>query len=474
MMEQRLLLVGEQYAHCRELKGIFSFINQQADIVTVSELVQRFANSQTISGIFLSNQLEHADIISIVNKLEQQQDNIPVFSIGELAQTALTSKRIQALTYPFDQQQIKDAISVCEQPRLNTAILSTEAPIHSDIQQFIVGNSAAVKHLHKVISQVAGNDVNVLISGESGTGKEVVARCLHQLSDRADGPFIPVNCGAIPAELLESELFGHEKGAFTGAITTRKGRFELAIGGTIFLDEIGDMPLNMQVKLLRVIQERCFERVGGNKSIVADVRIIAATHRDLEQAIVNDQFREDLYYRLNVFPIEMPALRDRIEDLAVLIDDLVKRIAEQQQASVTFTPAAIEMLKQHPWPGNIRELANLVERMVVLHPNGSVDAEDLPHKYKPQMRISDLEQLALTEEEMPSFSIEPEPKASGIDLKQHLMDTELALIKQALEHCNGVVAHAANYLNMRRTTLVEKMRKYSITREEICPSFEEA
>jgi Response regulator containing CheY-like receiver, AAA-type ATPase, and DNA-binding domains len=202
-----------------------------------------------------------------------------------------------------------------------------------------------------------------LILGESGTGKEVVARNVHFLSERKDGPFIPVNCGAIPGELLESELFGHEKGAFTGAISARKGRFELAEGGTLFLDEIGDMPLQMQVKLLRVLQERTFERVGGNKPLQCNVRIIAATHRNLETMISEDKFREDLYYRLNVFPIDSPALRQRKDDIPLLLQELNSRIQGDGVEGVRFTEQAIASLMEHEWAGNVRELSNLVERL---------------------------------------------------------------------------------------------------------------
>ncbi|MDP5207612.1 sigma-54 dependent transcriptional regulator, partial [Alishewanella sp. SMS9] len=227
----------------------------------------------------------------------------------------------------------------------------------------MVGQTPAMQKIRFLIQQVAKTEANVLVLGPSGTGKEVVARNIHLLSNRANGPFVPINCGAIPAELLESELFGHEKGAFTGAISTRKGRFELAQGGTLFLDEIGDMPQPMQVKLLRVLQERIFERVGGSQTLKADVRIIAATHRDLEVMITDGGFREDLYYRLNVFPIDTPALCDRADDLPILITELLNRQYAAHQAKVKFTERALDSLKLHSWPGNVRELANLLERM---------------------------------------------------------------------------------------------------------------
>jgi sigma-54 dependent transcriptional regulator, flagellar regulatory protein len=317
-----------------------------------------------------------------------------------------------------------------------------------------------------MMNQVADTDVTVLISGESGTGKEVVARNLHYHSPRRDKPFVPVNCGAIPGELLESELFGHEKGAFTGAINSRAGRFELAEGGTLFLDEIGDMPLHMQVKILRVLQEKTFERVGGNKTFHTDVRIIAATHRNLDDMIASGEFREDLYYRLNVFPIEMPSLKSRAEDIPLLINELVNRLENEQRGSIRFNSAAILSLCRHPWPGNVRELANLVERMAIMHPFGVVGVQDLPLKYR-HVEVEDDLEFDTTPANLPSVvrmtdtALLPE---DGIDLKEYITGLEQSLIQQALDDSGGVVARAAERLMIRRTTLVEKMRKYGMQR----------
>ena len=337
-----------------------------------------------------------------------------------------------------------------------------------------VGQSAPMTHVNALIRQVAPFDSSVLVLGESGTGKEMVARSIHDSSPRRDKPFVAINCGAIPAELLESELFGHEKGSFTGAISTRKGRFEMAEGGTLFLDEIGDMSLPMQVKLLRVLQERVFERVGGNKTQHCDVRIIAATHRNLEQSITNGQFREDLYYRLSVFPLELPALRERLDDLAVLITEFNQRLARRGLGVVRFSTAAMHALQAYAWPGNVRELSNLVERMAILFPHGEVRASDLPEKYRGQqvcdeVRSSDL--LAMMEgravvadisDARPSVVAMGLLPEDGLDLKDHLADIEVGLIRQALDATGGVVAHAARLLHMQRTTLVEKLRKYGL------------
>ena len=362
--------------------------------------------------------------------------------------------------------------------------------------RLLVGKGDAIQEVRHLIEQVAPTDANVLILGESGTGKEVVARAVHELSGRADKPFVPINCGAIPAELLESELFGHEKGAFTGAITNRVGRFELAEGGTIFLDEIGDMPLQMQVKLLRVLQERVYERVGSNKQIKANVRVIAATHRNLEQMIKDGKFREDLYYRLNVFPILTPPLRERADDIPLLIQELINRYSRDKKVGVRFTQRAIESLMQHEWSGNVRELSNLVERMIIIHPNEIVDAQDLPKKYQYNVTEDDISEkdalLNMFSDDDSSYDTstlddddsEDKPKenndanndannplampfnsvlpANGVNLKEMVVQIEIDMIKQALAASDGVVARAAEILQMRRTTLVEKIKKYGI------------
>jgi len=330
--------------------------------------------------------------------------------------------------------------------------------------------------LDRLIRQVAPHDTTVLLRGESGTGKEMAARTIHEASTRRNGPFVAINCGAIPAELLESELFGHEKGAFTGAIATRKGRFELAEGGTLFLDEIGDMSLPMQVKLLRVLQERVYEKVGSNVTQKCDVRIIAATHRDLEQAIgAGGTFREDLYYRLNVFPIELPPLRERADDLPLLVFDLGVRLSRRGLQAPVLSEDAMAALGEHAWPGNVRELANLVELLAVLHQNGTVRAADLPGRYRAASRpvdvVSMLAPSLIAAAVAPTHAFEPVPQLfdttpmldeDGIDLRDHLAAIEISLIRQAMELAGGVVAQAAKLLRLQRTTLVEKLRKYDL------------
>ncbi|OQX46856.1 MAG: sigma-54-dependent Fis family transcriptional regulator, partial [Candidatus Sedimenticola endophacoides] len=301
-----------------------------------------------------------------------------------------------------------------------------------------------------------------------GTGKELVAQALHRHSPRERAPFIALNMAAIPRDLMESELFGHERGAFTGAQNRRTGRFEQADEGTLFLDEIGDMPAELQTRLLRVLADGEFYRVGGHEPVKVDVRIIAATHRDLEQAIREERFREDLYYRLNVFPIQMSPLRQRVEDILVLVKDLIARIEKEKRGSVRLTPGAITALTQYQWPGNVRELANLIERLAILYPFGVVDIKDLPEKFREGFKVDNA-----AENYSPATVAEGDGERGGgfvrlpqegVDLKAHLGAMELNLIQQALDESGGVVAHAAKRLNIRRTTLVEKMRKYGLQR----------
>ena len=404
----------------------------------------------------------------LLNELPERAPGVPVVLVGDdgdfptLTQAA-RGQIVRRVGYPVRYAELSEALRSARHAVANGGLHDGARSL--ELFRSLVGRNALIGRIRRLVTQVAASDASVLILGETGTGKEVVARNIHCASNRSDKPFVAVNCGAIPADLLESELFGHEKGAFTGALSARQGRFEMAEGGTLFLDEIGDMPLPMQVKLLRVLQERTFERVGGNRSIACNVRIIAATHRNLEEAIAAAEFRADLYYRLNVFPIEMPPLRRRRDDLPLLISELTARMEGEGRGTVRLAGSAMRVLAAYPWPGNVRELANLIERLAIMHPGETVEARDLPAK----LRVGAGEPVPDgPEPPIPDPSGAPEPRLpeNGLDLKDYLNELEVGLIRRALEESGGVVAQAAKLLGMRRTTLVEKMRKFGISRTD--------
>ena len=456
------------------LQQVLAFVEGEIlHLTDAAEVAERESSAQNgCMAVMLGSGYEGNSRSDLLKELADESPAIPVFQIYD-EEDGIPEKAegfanvIGSLKLPT---HYDDLMALAHKAQVFQESHSSLSPKSRPVELFrsLSGSSRATRQVNKMIEQVADSDATVLILGESGTGKEVVARKLHFHSVRRGKPFVPVNCGAIPGDLLESELFGHEKGAFTGAISSRQGRFEMAEGGTLFLDEIGDMSMPMQVKLLRVLQERTFERVGSNKTIPCNVRIIAATHRNLETAITTGDFREDLFYRLNVFPIEMPPLRDRVEDIPVLVNDLIHRIENEKRGSVRLTPAAIAALSHYRWPGNVRELANLMERLAILHPYGVVDVNDLPEKFRPAGNLVDTVQLpdvSLSGEEPGTTVTAPRLPSDGLDLKAHLNTLEQSLIQQALDESDGIVAHAAKRLHMRRTTLVEKLRKYGLQRQ---------
>ena len=517
-----ILLVEADLSRANEIKSLLSFVNYDVDLMVDTSIVPEDLH-RDYYALLLGKCDINLDCSDLVKRLDASDLLLPVITYGHdegdfRQQSSKYSSLVANLSYPLLFEELNESFERVNQYRQRLSQTDAKRRAGQDdagLQQRVkaegvdtalrqrptvkkpdlCGNSPVIQHIRGMIKQVAPSMANVLVLGESGTGKEVVARMLHSFSDRKDKAFVPVNCGAIPADLLESELFGHEKGAFTGAISTRQGRFEMAQGGTLFLDEIGDMSLPMQVKLLRVLQERTFERVGSNQSIKADVRIVAATHRDLENQIIEGNFREDLFYRLNVFPIEVPSLREHLADVPYLLQEQIDKLESDNRGSVRLTAAATEMLSSYSWKGNIRELSNLVERLSILYPNGIVDVRDLPEKYrKGGVRVSEQETISqmfsddahsfLAESPSDEFNAQVSPdeanalwnydpsnektEASGtfntgvIDLKTHLAEMEVQLIKQALDNSSGVVAHAAKMLNMRRTTLVEKLKKYGL------------
>ncbi|BBO88306.1 sigma-54 interaction domain-containing protein [Desulfosarcina ovata] len=313
----------------------------------------------------------------------------------------------------------------------------------------IVGDSPKMQKIFRLVERIADSDSTILINGETGTGKGMIAHAIHKQSYRKEQPFISINCGAIPENLLESELFGHIKGAFTGATANKVGKFEAANGGTIFLDEIGDMSHDLQVKILKVLEERKFEPVGGCRTINVDVRIIAATHRDLEEEVQKGNFREDLFYRLYVIPIKLPALRERMSDIPHFVSHFISQLNREKKTEVTqITAQALDALMRHSWPGNVRELANLMERLVVIKGQGSLGIDDLPPKMRAQIPTN-------------SFAA-PEISGDGICLNTAVSEFEKRLIYQSLEKTQWVKNKAAKLLHVKRTTLVEKIKRYEL------------
>lgn len=458
--------------------------------------------------LILGMNKDHDQLENLINYPSKERLRIYTILVGssiEALPESISSGLSLAIQGQGTKQEIASAMELAEQ-QLPRAISSDKSP---DYSWKIAGECAQIKTVKQQIELVASTDVSVMLGGDSGTGKELAAQAIHELSHRSNGPFVAVNCGAIPKELIESELFGHEKGSFSGASCRRTGKFEQAIGGTLFLDEVGDMPLDMQVKLLRVLQERCIERVGGNTSIAVDVRIVAATHRNLVQCTAEGTFREDLYYRLNVFPIDMPALNERRDDIPLICRTLIKQLASSHNEPIRLSRAAQDTLCGHKWPGNIRELRNLIERLHVLYPGKEVDRADLPPEYrlrKPVVAAKSIPPLELppvleperVQPEIPTQSRAQQaksdlsvqmyqPRGPGIcilddreqleelldgfgdvtipvDLKQRVREIERVYLEQALSQSDGIVSKAAGLLGMQRTTLVEKMKKLEVER----------
>ncbi len=490
MSESRILVLDQEIERAERVATLLEFMDFTPRIVAdAAELDLSRARASDWVAVVVGDVGDGAAWTKLAQWLAAQSLHPPVLELPGHAgdagwRAALHPQAVWPLHYPIRRTELQEALRRASLKRLDEDARRELPPIGP------TGRSAGVLDLNRMIDQVAPHATTVLVLGESGTGKEVAARAIHARSARRDKPFVAINCGAIPPDLLESELFGHEKGAFTGALTQRKGRFEMADGGTLLLDEIGDMSLPMQVKLLRVLQERSFERVGGGQTMKCDVRVIAATHRNLEEQIAKGLFREDLFYRLNVFPIEMPALRERTDDLPDLIAAITRQLADGGRGHVALAGDAIIALQHYAWPGNVRELANLLERLAVLHPAGTVRAADLPARYRAAMPVGDgfdpLPATAQTTLPQAAFgagmpiagdgipaALDPaqlSPNVTlppqGIDLRGHMAGIELELIRAALTQSGGVVAHAAPLLGLRRTTLVEKLRKYGIDRDQ--------
>jgi two-component system response regulator AtoC len=401
------------------------------------------------------------DGMTLLKKALEEDPELPVVIVTahgtiDTAVEALKSGAFDFVTKPFDKDEVRQIVAKALKTRELRGADAT--PAATGARFGIIGNSHGITELYAILERVADTPTTALITGESGTGKELVARALHEHSGRKDKPFIKVNCAAIPKELIESELFGYERGAFTGAVTSKPGRFELANGGTLFLDEIGEIPIEMQVKLLRALQESEFERVGGIKTIRVDVRLVAATNRDLKKLIAAGTFREDLFYRLNVVPIRLPALRERTGDIPLLVEHFLTKFNERLRKKVEgVEPDAMEVLVQYPWPGNIRELENVIERAVLFCDTQKLRASDLPHEIR---GIPALANVPLPEADLHAAL------AGEGGLKEHvkvaMSRLEKELVSRALQQTNGNVTHAARLLKISRKGLQLKMKELGL------------
>jgi two-component system nitrogen regulation response regulator NtrX len=400
--------------------------------------------------------LPGADGLETLGRLREADPELPVVMISGhgTIETAVKAVRLGARDFvekPLSLEKTLLAVrNALEQRRLEVEVRTLKRQL--DQRYVMVGESAALQELRAQIAQVAPSSSRALIFGENGTGKELVARALHAQSRRAEGPFVEVNCAAIPEELIESELFGHTKGAFTGALNARMGKFELADGGTLFLDEIGDMSLNTQAKVLRALQEQRIEPVGGTGSVAVDVRVIAATNKDLEEEIRRGSFRDDLYFRLNVIPFRVPPLRERREDIPVLARHFIEVLsAEHGRRPKPITPEALEVLSRLPWPGNVRELRNIIERLVIMTPGEQIEVRDLP--------ASLLEALP---EAVVTASVAVEASGAGRSLAAAREEFERQYILRRYQQCQGNMSRTAEALGVERSNLYRKMKAYGL------------
>lgn len=452
-MSANILIVDDEAAIRRALERFLSGLGYQVWGVPGGDEALKLMEDQIIDLVLVDLVMPQMDGIELIKRMKSQNPNIvaivmTAFGTITSAVEAMKEGAYHYLTKPFELDDIASLVKTAlDHKRLKEENRYLKQQLKARYKfENIIGDSEEMHRVFDLVEKVADTDSTVLILGESGTGKELIARAIHYNSSRAEKPLIVVNCAAIPEELLESELFGHIKGSYTGAHTTRPGKFDAADGGTIFLDEIGDMSLKLQVKILRVLQERKFEPVGSTKTREVDVRIITATNHDLEEAVSVGRFREDLYYRLNVIPIKVPPLRERKGDIPLLVNHFLKKfnVANQRQVE-GFSKEAMASLMGYSWPGNVRELENFVERIVILKGQGLVEKEDLP-----QAIVGGAEEFKTNVRSIPE---------TGISFKQAVSDFENELILRALEKTNWNKNKAASLLKLNRTTLVEKMKK---------------
>jgi DNA-binding NtrC family response regulator len=451
-----ILVVDDDTALLRSLKEILAAEAYEVTTADNGEEGLQCLKEQAFDLVLSDLALPGLDGMELLKYLGREQPGCPCIIItgyGTItnAVSAMRQGAYDYFTKPVDPTELRLVVArALEHRRLKRENLRLKQQLQRRYGfANMVGNSDGIIRVFELIRKVADTDSNVLILGESGTGKELIAHAIHYNSARREGPLIPVNCAAIPEELLESELFGHERGAFTHAVRTRIGRFEQANGGSIFLDEISEMSPALQVKILRVLQDHCFERIGGIKTIRVDIRVITATNRDLEELVHQNKFREDLFYRLNVIPIRVPPLRERVSDIPLLLQHFLQEYSRTKKKPLKrLSPKAQDLLLQYPWPGNIRELENLVERLVILTEGEVIELSDLPERFQRLVH--------------PPPEDERDFPERGIHFTDAVQAFERNLILKALRQCNWVKSRAAQFLHLNRTTLLEKMKKQNI------------
>lgn len=457
MVRERILVVDDEEDTRNLLADILKRGGYAVSVLPDGPSAIEEASKNLFNLVFVDLKMPGMDGIEVIKQIRKIKPDLMIILLTgygtiDSAVRAMKAGAYDYITKPFQIDEIlMMAKRALEHQRLQTENIILKKTLENKYRfENFIGVSRSMERVYEIIERVADSDSTVLIQGESGTGKELVAKTIHFNSSRRDNAFIPINCGAIPEGLLESELFGHEKGAFTGAISTRLGRFELANSGTIFLDEVGEMPPALQVKLLRVLQGREFERVGGTKTIKVDIRVIGATNQDIEEALKTGRFREDLYYRLNVVQIRIPPLRERRDDIPLLLDHFVASFNERKKKNIQgFSPDAMKVLIDYRWPGNVRELENLIERLTILKGDGIIDIQDLPEKISSRGAPVSESDFRFPDE--------------GVDLAKEINDFENRLILSALEKAGGIKSRAAQLLRLNRTTLVEKMKKKGLT-----------
>ena len=459
MKSSTQILVIDDEAHNRQaLTLLLSHSGYQVQSAVTGEealeIMERKPFEIIITDLFLPG-VSGIDILKRV-KEESPYTSVILITGNASAETAVEAMKEGAFDYitkPFNFEKLKVIVAkAVEKSRLVAENLYLRQQLRGKYKfDNIIGNSLPMQQVFSRLERIVNTESTILILGESGTGKELVAKAIHYNSPRKDKPFVAINCGAIPADLLESELFGHAKGAFTGAVSEKAGKFEAADKGTIFLDEIGTMPMHLQMKLLRVLQEQEIERIGTTRKVKLNVRVVSATNADLEDQVKKGQFREDLYYRLNVIPIQLPPLRERREDIALLARNFLQKFCQEMDRSLmSISPAAMTALENYAWPGNVRELENLIERTVALTDNEIIEPQDLP-PYIGEASDAD-----------PALASAPRITESGVNMPKIIGNIERTMIQQALELSNGVKARAANLLSINRTTLVEKIKRLKI------------